>query len=78
MFKSEENKNLKYKLSGICDHSGSLHGGHYYAMCKDYKENKWRVYNDTSVTDTGLDIVLNQNPYCFFMFCLKLLPIYSF
>lgn len=61
-----KNKNLKYKLSGICIHSGSLHGGHYYAMCKDYKENKWRVHNDTSVTDTNLDIVLNQNPYCFF------------
>lgn len=58
--------NLKYKLSGICIHGGSLHGGHYYAMCKDYKENKWRVHNDTHVSDTTIDKVLTQSPYCLF------------
>jgi len=58
--------NLKYKLSGICIHGGSLHGGHYYAMCKDYKENKWRVHNDTHIQDTTIEEVLKQSPYCLF------------
>ena len=58
--------NLKYKLSGICIHGGSLHGGHYFAMCKDHKENKWRVHNDTHTKDTNIDDVLKQTPYCLF------------
>ena len=32
---------LHYRLSGICIHSGGLHGGHYYAMCKNYKTNNF-------------------------------------
>ncbi len=58
--------NLTYTLSGICIHDGSLHGGHYYAMCKDHIKNKWRIHNDTRVTDTTLENVLSQKPYCLF------------
>ena len=58
--------NLTYTLSGICIHGGSLHGGHYYAMCKDYVKNKWRIHNDTHVSDTTLENVLSQTPYCLF------------
>ena len=58
--------NLTYTLSGICIHGGGLHGGHYYAMCKDHIKNKWRVHNDTHVTDTTLENVLSQTPYCLF------------
>ena len=61
-----KNKDLKYKLSGICIHSGSLHGGHYYAMCKDFKKNQWRKHNDTHVSDTTIQEVLKETPYCFF------------
>ena len=57
---------LTYTLSGICIHAGGLHGGHYYAMCKDYKQKKWRIHNDTHVTDTTLENVLSQTPYCLF------------
>ena len=60
------NGNLLYTLSGICIHGGGLHGGHYYAMCKDYKQKKWRVHNDTHVTNTTLENVLSQSPYCLF------------
>jgi len=58
--------NITYKLSGICIHSGSLNGGHYYAMCKDYTTNSWRVHNDTSVKETNIENVMDQTPYCFF------------
>ena len=57
---------MKYNLKGICIHSGSLHGGHYYAMCYDYKNNKWNIYNDETVQATTISNVLNATPYCLF------------
>ncbi len=61
------NKNkLNYRLSGICIHSGGLNGGHYYAMCKNYKTNEWNIHNDTNVSATTIQSVLQENPYCLF------------
>lgn len=57
---------LHYQLTGICIHSGSLSGGHYYAMCKNYKTNKWNVHNDSSVSSIDIEDVLKEKPYCFF------------
>ncbi len=57
---------LNYKLSGVCIHSGGLNGGHYYAMCKDYNDDVWRVHNDSHVSETTIENVLKQTPYCFF------------
>ncbi len=57
---------LNYRLSGICIHSGGLNGGHYYAMCKNYKTNQWNIHNDTSVSSTTIDAVLSESPYCLF------------
>jgi ubiquitin C-terminal hydrolase len=57
---------LQYQLSGICIHSGSLNGGHYYAMCKNYKTNKWNIHNDSSVSETSIESVLKETPYCLF------------
>ena len=36
---------MQFRLSGICVHTGVLNGGHYYAMCKNHKTNKWNKYN---------------------------------
>jgi ubiquitin C-terminal hydrolase len=55
-----------YKLSGICIHSGGLNGGHYYAMCKNYKTDEWNIHDDSSVHLTTIDNVLQETPYCFF------------
>ena len=57
---------LHYKLSGICIHSGSLNGGHYYAMCKNEKTNEWNIHNDSSVSSTTIENVLKETPYCLF------------
>ena len=40
------NKNNKYSLNSMAIHSGGLNSGHYYAICKNYLDNKWRQYND--------------------------------
>ena len=35
---------MDYKLKGICIHSGSLNGGHYYSMCYNYQTQKWNIF----------------------------------
>ena len=55
-----------YKLSGICIQSGSLGGGHYYAMCKNELDQVWREYNDTHVRVVDESELLKQKPYCLF------------
>jgi len=57
---------LNYRLCGICIHSGSLNGGHYYAMCKNDKTNEWNIHNDSSVSSTTIETVLKETPYCLF------------
>ena len=59
-------ENTKYRLSGICVHQGNLNGGHYYAMCYNYLNSKWSMYNDEQVSEVTIDKVLKEEPYCLF------------
>ena len=62
-----KNESLNYELNSLCIHSGSLNGGHYYAYCKNYKDNQWRQYNDTRVSNPLEESeILDQKPYCLF------------
>ena len=47
-------------------HDGSLGGGHYYAICKNYLDDHWYQYNDTHVTQLDEDDILDYAPYLFF------------
>ena len=58
--------NCEYRLSGLCIQSGSLGGGHYYAICRNDLDGQWRVYNDTHVNVVEEDNVLKEKPYCLF------------
>ena len=60
------NDNLTYKLVGMCIHTGNLHGGHYYAICYDYRDKVWRVHNDTHVNEISIEEIEKETPYCFF------------
>lgn len=56
----------KYNLYGICNHSGNLNGGHYYAYCKNLNSN-WYMYNDTKVIKIdNKSNVVTKNAYCLF------------
>ena len=59
-------KGSLYKLSGICIQSGSIGGGHYYAMCRNELDQAWREYNDTGVRGVDESELLKQKPYCLF------------
>jgi ubiquitin carboxyl-terminal hydrolase 8 len=61
-----DNRGKHYQLSGICIQSGSLGGGHYYAMCKNELDGVWREYNDTTVRVVSENELLTQKPYCLF------------
>ena len=53
--------NCKLNLISIGCHEGGLNSGHYYAICRD-KKNNWYKYDDESVFDYPLE----QNKYNLF------------
>jgi ubiquitin carboxyl-terminal hydrolase 8 len=56
----------KYELYGICNHSGSVHGGHYTSYIKN-ANRKWYHFNDTSVSEVGvIDSIISPKAYCLF------------
>lgn len=56
----------KYELYGICNHIGSVLGGHYTAFVKNI-ENKWLHYNDrvVEIVDNPENII-SPAAYCLF------------
>jgi ubiquitin C-terminal hydrolase len=55
-----------YDLYGVCNHSGSVMGGHYTSFVKN-ANGKWYHYNDTSVAEvTMTQQIITPKAYCFF------------
>lgn len=58
--------NYKYELYGVCNHSGSTMGGHYTSYVKN-ANGKWYHYNDTLVSEVGLnDSIISPKAYVLF------------
>lgn len=56
----------KYDLYAVCNHSGSLLGGHYTVYVRNAND-KWYHINDTSVTEVGLhESIVSPKAYCLF------------
>ena len=56
----------KYDLYGICNHSGSVFGGHYTAFIKN-ANSVWYHFNDTKITGiSDLNQLKSPKAYCFF------------
>lgn len=53
--KNRNKKNYKYDLCSISKHSGSNHGGHYTADCKNATNGFWYHFDDTKVTHLEKD-----------------------
>ena len=63
----ERDKNKKYELIGVVSHFGeSGMGGHFIAFCKHSFDNKWRCYNDCTVTESQDDFLNKGIPYILF------------
>jgi ubiquitin C-terminal hydrolase len=59
-------KSYIYELYGICNHSGSVFGGHYTSYVKT-ANGKWYHFNDTNVTEVSLvNAIISQKAYVLF------------
>ena len=55
-----------YDLYGVCNHSGSVLGGHYTSFVKN-ANGKWYHFDDTIVTEvTNTQQIISPKAYCFF------------
>ena len=55
-----------YDLYGVCNHSGSVMGGHYTSFVKN-ANGKWYHFNDNNVAEVGLaQQIVTPKAYCFF------------
>lgn len=55
-----------YDLYGVCNHSGSVLGGHYTSFVKN-ANGKWYHFNDTIVSEIALQqLIITPKAYCFF------------
>uniref|UniRef100_A0A8C6VNX1 ubiquitinyl hydrolase 1 n=1 Tax=Naja naja TaxID=35670 RepID=A0A8C6VNX1_NAJNA len=63
-FASEKAGTPVYNLYALCNHSGSVHYGHYTAFCKD--QSGWRVFNDSRVSPINENQVPSSEGYVLF------------
>lgn len=54
-----------YDLYAVCNHSGGLSGGHYFAYCKNIND-KWYNFNDSSVSEIAENTVISPSAYLLF------------
>ena len=54
-----------YNLQCMGIHDGGVNSGHYYAICKNFLDKKWYIYNDEDVSEISEEKILSQNPYLF-------------
>ena len=55
-----------YDLYGVCNHQGSVQGGHYTAYVMN-SQNEWVDYNDTSVNIINdVNMIISPMAYCLF------------
>ena len=62
----KKNENNIYDLFAVANHVGGLHGGHYYAYCKNCIDNEWYEFNDSHVSKIDLKSIVNESAYVLF------------
>lgn len=60
------NKNNKYDLFGVSNHYGGMGGGHYVAYAKNYFDNRWYTFNDSSVSSMDESQIVSSSAYVLF------------
>ncbi len=55
---------------GIIVHAGGLNFGHYYSICYNMVDERWRIYNDENLPYIETKNIFNKNPYCLFLYTL--------
>jgi ubiquitin C-terminal hydrolase len=61
-----KNKSFVYDLFGICNHCGTIMGGHYTSFVRN-ADNLWLHYNDSSVEKIeNVTSIISPMAYCLF------------
>ncbi|XP_008070655.2 ubiquitin carboxyl-terminal hydrolase 43 [Carlito syrichta] len=55
-----------YDLYAVCNHHGSLQGGHYTAYCRNSLDGRWYSYDDSTVEPLREDEVNTRGAYILF------------
>ncbi|NIG59009.1 ubiquitin carboxyl-terminal hydrolase 21-like protein [Pontoporia blainvillei] len=63
-FASDKAGSPVYQLYALCNHSGSVHCGHYTALCRC--QTGWHVYNDSRVSPVSENQVASSEGYVLF------------
>ena len=62
---NKEENNI-YDLFAVANHQGALHGGHYYAYCKNEYDKQWYTFNDSSICDIEENNIVSKYAYILF------------
>ena len=63
---NEDNDESLYDLYGIVHHLGALHGGHYVASLRSEYDNKWRLFNDATISEISEKDIVDASAYILF------------
>ncbi|XP_064151763.1 ubiquitin carboxyl-terminal hydrolase 31 isoform X2 [Loxodonta africana] len=55
-----------YDLYAVCNHHGTMQGGHYTAYCKNSVDGLWYCFDDSDVQQLAEDEVCTQSAYILF------------
>ncbi|KAI1096322.1 ubiquitin carboxyl-terminal hydrolase-like protein [Rostrohypoxylon terebratum] len=66
VLQKEDGKQEVYDLIGVDCHWGGLGGGHYTAFAKNFVDNQWYTYNDSTVSSTSADRIVDSSAYLLF------------
>jgi hypothetical protein len=55
-----------YDLFAVSEHIGGMGGGHYTAVCKNYRDGKWYDCNDSSVSEAQASDAVTPKAYVLF------------
>lgn len=55
-----------YDLYAVSQHSGGLGGGHYTAICKNFKDGSWYSFNDSHVSRVDASSAVDSSAYVLF------------
>ena len=55
-----------YDLFAVANHVGGLHGGHYFAYCKNNIDGDWYEFNDSNVDKIDKNKIVTENAYVLF------------
>ena len=64
--KNNQEGHLLYDLFAISNHFGGLGGGHYIAYAKNYLNNEWYEFNDSSCHKISIDSLVSSSAYVLF------------